>query len=292
MEKEETIEPEIVSRKKYFFSNPIVSFISLIVGILAIVVSIFLYLMGIKKRELTYSCYPIKTPIVQANKLTPLEVSYKGYKILKDVTAVQIAIWNKGNLPILSSDIIEDIVIQTIPTTRILEASIQKCSRDIIKFKISEEYLEKGKIPVSWKILEHNDGALIQVIIEGGTDTELTLSGAIIGQSAVNMQVTKQINHRGKELIFLGILLIIFSIFACYLAIKFRKKPSLKVSNAKYGEDTSGNILIIIDRIEKRTRFKQSKNMFIVSFIYFVLGLALLMIYIFSFSRKFPPFGF
>jgi hypothetical protein len=66
-----------------------------------------------------------------------------------------------------------------------LEARIRKVSRGVIGTAIDASRLADGVVPVSWKILEHNDGAVIQLIFAGSTETDIEVGGIVEGQPAL-----------------------------------------------------------------------------------------------------------
>jgi hypothetical protein len=46
-------------------------------------------------------------------------------------------------------------------------------------------HIAEGKVEVSWKILEHDDAAVIQFILAGPSDTSISASGSLEGQRSV-----------------------------------------------------------------------------------------------------------
>jgi hypothetical protein len=167
-----------------FFSNPLVGIIGTIASIIGLLLAIYFYLKGKQVRKLVYHVNPAKAVVVRAGQASKLKVSFNERAIKSDVTASQIALWNQGNQSIKPNDILKPIIIN-VTNSPILEASIRKMSRDIIDIELAEQEYEQGLIGVSWKILEHNDGGVIQVIYEGGTDAQITVDGVIEGQQDV-----------------------------------------------------------------------------------------------------------
>jgi len=80
---------------------------------------------------------------------------------------------------------LEPIVICTAEGTSILEATVRRTSRDLVGFTIGENMLNEGRVLVDWKILEHHDGGLIQLIYAGGVDVKINVEGVIEGQRSI-----------------------------------------------------------------------------------------------------------
>jgi hypothetical protein len=66
-----------------------------------------------------------------------------------------------------------------------LEAKIRKVSRGVVGAAVDASRLTEGVVPVTWKILEHNDGAVIQLIFAGSTETDIAVDGTVEGQPTV-----------------------------------------------------------------------------------------------------------
>jgi len=180
---------------KEFLSNPWIGGIGTVVGI----VSLFLYFSGKQSRHLEFNLNPAKAIVVKAGQASKLAVSYGGSPINSDITAAQIALWNQGNLSIKPDNILQPIAI-VVDGAQILEATIRKNSRSVTALKLDSSEVQKGRLGVSWQILEHGDGALIQVIYTGTPEANVRVEGVIEGQGIIGI---KSFNYGSK---FLGIL--------------------------------------------------------------------------------------
>jgi hypothetical protein len=100
---------------------------------------------------------------------SPLQVLYQGHPVGNtNVVEVVLYFWNGGKLPIRTEDVLESRVLHI--------------SRSVTKFEIhpvSES--AKNVLPMSFGILENDDGAAIQLIYAGKSDTAITVSGTIVG---------------------------------------------------------------------------------------------------------------
>ncbi len=177
------------NRIKRFFSNPIVGGLGTLIGIL---LAIYFYLDQKEFRKLTYYVHPLKAAIVKAGQVSQLTALYANKPIKTDITAAQIAIWNQGKLSIKSSNILQPIILFTADKTPILEVSIRKVSREVIKLQLKEDESQNGRISISWQILEQDDGGIIQLIYAGSPDVDIRCSGVIEGQKGIEQIIYKR----------------------------------------------------------------------------------------------------
>ena len=169
-------------------SNPLLVIALAIVTVLSVIVAIVVPLeIWAASRggpDLVYAVNPIYTRVVTAGQSSEISVQYHGTNLGgSNVTAVQVAIWNRGKESIQQGDILQDITIRTDPPSLILEASLRTQSRGVVGFVLgnSSVSLANGELPVSWRILELNDGASIQLIYLGSDSVRLSVGGVVRG---------------------------------------------------------------------------------------------------------------
>jgi hypothetical protein len=149
---------------------------------LQIPLTIYFYRLSVITPEFTSHVHPTRTPIVKALKESRLQVSYDGQPITNDVTAVQIAIWNAGRQSIRPQHLLKPVELLLTNSTRILEAKVLKSSRDVTRLAAMVPITDPGHVQLSWDILEHNDGGILQIIYSGPPDASVTFTGAVEGQ--------------------------------------------------------------------------------------------------------------
>ena len=169
------------SRVRTFISHPLFHLSGWIIGLVSLILAFYFYFAGKEEPLLSYSVNPVRTPIVQAGQTTALRVTYGEQILTNNVTAVQVAIWNAGRRPIKYEDVLEPISL-SISNTQILEATIRKPGRTVTGVALGTNGLERGTVGVNWRILERNDGAVIQLIFAGRPLTKVSLDGTIVGQ--------------------------------------------------------------------------------------------------------------
>lgn len=122
------------------------------------------------------------TKIVTA--LTPdIEVRYKGSVVAGEVSSQVIRFWNAGKRPIESQDILKQLQIKAAPDATILDVRIKQQTRDVIT--VVPIIVDKSTLSLTWRILENDDGASIQVIYQGSSDSKFTVEGAVRGQKNI-----------------------------------------------------------------------------------------------------------
>lgn len=184
-------------------ANPLITIALLIFAVLGIVLAVVIPIVVSKasnrERDLVYAVNPVYTRIVTAGQASNLEVRYGGVSLGDaNVTAVQIAIWNKGKESIRPENVLENIVIYTDPPSPILGADIRTQSRAVVQFTLpdSSDSLAKGELQVSWRILEQDDGASIQLIFLGSDNVNVLVRGAVEGEKQIqriNIGVTTRL---------------------------------------------------------------------------------------------------
>jgi hypothetical protein len=263
---------------QFFVNHPVVGMVCFLAALVTIATTAYLLVIGRETRNLFYYCNPIKTSIVQAGNIKTLEVFHNGQKIETDVTAMQVAIWNKGRLPILKSDVLEDCVLLLEPPVRILDAEVTKQSRSLVNLTLSKDFLNQGRIPLTWKILEHNDGGVIQLIFSGNANTDIEIQGSIIGQASIHKMRSpdKLTNLSAKEASQAGIAFLILAFLGLFFCI-VHLIPEKWINEAKGKRSDRPN--------------KISKSEIRRATVYLIEGIICFFLFLIV-HRNGPPFGF
>ncbi len=156
-----------------------------IASLIGLPLAFYFYFESIQQPCLTYYLHPARATVVSAEQSKGLTINYNGKQLDKDVSAVQIAIWNAGKCPVRHEDLLSPIAIQSASKCPILEAKIRKTSREEILFTIDSAMCEQGKITFNWKALECNDGASVQLIYAGSPTENFIVTGSVIGQHRI-----------------------------------------------------------------------------------------------------------
>jgi len=262
-------------------SNPVFGTLSFIIALVSLLLMIRFYSAGKLQRELKFYCHPVKTEIAKAGYSAPLEIFYNNEKVNEDITAFQIAVWNNGKMPIEKNDILEPIMLCTDPKASILDASIKKVTRDVIQLSIDKRYYKDGYVPVSWQILEKNDGGVIQLIVAGKPSVQISTRGIIKGQKPFEV-LGQSIKIKGAQEQYMAEVKLasdakkwiwIFPVMPISLALLF--------------------MIIIYHDIKKIARMLRSMKYSLLVFTFVGITLAVaLYVYVLLTAIKAPPFSF
>lgn len=142
------------------------------------------YFQSRQERAPIYYVNPARTKIVDTTVPAPpqLQVLYKGKELNANVSAVTLYFWNDGKLPIKAEDVLDPLHIDLDPDCEILSARVLRVSRPVIRFaKGDVADSSKNSLPFSFGILEHGDGAVVQVIYAGKADSNIHVAGEVVG---------------------------------------------------------------------------------------------------------------
>lgn len=169
----------------WFAANPLVGLVSFLVGLISLGVTVYFGLESLRTRKLSLFVNTTKTTIVKSGQSSDLRVLYRGLPVTSDVTALQVAVWNAGKEPIRAEHFLTSITLETFPKVPILEVRIRQLTRPETQFVVKNDHVLDGRADLSWKILEHDDGALLEFIVAGDTSTIIVPKGAIEGQRSI-----------------------------------------------------------------------------------------------------------
>jgi hypothetical protein len=168
-----------------FFSRPIVGIAGSIASIIGFALSIYFFAASKEVPELTYFVHPAKAAVVRTGQTSNLSVQFDGQNLTGDVTATQIAFWNAGRKSIRDSGTLQPLIIRTTNKQRILEASLQKTSRNVVGLKLDTSRLAMGEVQIKWNILEQNDGGVLQIVYSGDETVGIDASAVLEGQPTI-----------------------------------------------------------------------------------------------------------
>ena len=203
------------------FGKPWVGFTGTVVTIIALGLAIFFYLSERKERDLVYTINPQRTQIVKADEYSQLQVYFDSILVKTNLTAVHIIVWNNGELAIDSTDVLSPLTIRTADKFKIYFATITDTSRYVTNISLDTSQKEKGILKLDWRILEKNDGFVIQILYAGDEKKDFTVESVIKGQGKIKRIDQEDAFELGKgKFIYLilalaiGTLVLLFSFFS------------------------------------------------------------------------------
>lgn len=201
------------SRLRRYLSNPWVGFLGILLASINIAGMFIIFSLSRERRDLTYLVNPERNVVFRSGVTSALRVLHEQREIKKDVTAVQVEVWNAGRKPIKKEHVLAVARIVTKPAAHILEARIQKVSRDVVGLAIDDANANDGWISLSWRILERNDGGVIQLIFEGPPDTEVVVEAVVQEQGPITrLQPSEPTKWPTMLLSVVGIVFIVLSL--------------------------------------------------------------------------------
>jgi hypothetical protein len=126
--------------------------------------------------------------------LLPLSVGPReSADVLRRTHAAVVYIWNDGKLPIKAEDVLEPLKIDLDSGCEIIDARILKVSRAVTRFaKGDVSDTAKNELPISFGILERNDGAVLQIIYTGKPEARVSVSGVVMGAGQPRESIPEQ----------------------------------------------------------------------------------------------------
>ena len=168
-----------------WLSNPYVGLVALLVSVVGLGFGVYAYYASEQFRQLKYAVSPERSVLIDSAKASDFEIKFRGTPVTTDVTSVSITLWNAGNQSIRNVNILEPITITIGDGVHILEAKIIRSSRDIAGISLDNSKNMNGVVLPNWKILEHEDGAVIQIIYSGSSEEIVAVDGAIEGKREI-----------------------------------------------------------------------------------------------------------
>jgi hypothetical protein len=224
-------------------ANPITQSILAICTIGSILVSIYLYLVSKREKNLVYDYSRVRyiSNEKKGNLDSKLELFYDGKKI-ENYSVYVFCIFNKGKEPIRKNDIPEkDPISIKNKENSILIAEIIYKTSDKNDIKIERKLFG---YEITFEFLEYGDGIILQVISEHSVE----FSGSIIGQRILNR--SKISDPKIISSFFSVISISIFGLFSNFLLIPIikpiTKNFSIFLSLTSFALFYIGMILFVI----------------------------------------------
>lgn len=180
-------EPSADAKKRAWFVGPTAAKINFFIGLFGIAFAIFTYWQTRLSPELTVAQQPVQTTIARSGELSRMTVQYDGRELKSDINATQIAIWNGGNKPILPSDVLDSVLLSLDAPSEILEVSVRKVSRQVVAPTVTVVGVAKRFVHFAFKILEPDDGVIVQITYSGKQGARVRATANVIGQSAIRI---------------------------------------------------------------------------------------------------------
>jgi hypothetical protein len=163
-------------------SHPALAWSGWLFGLLGLIATIYFYFRSVEKPEFTYYVSPTPTSLVAVGDATDIGITFRGQPLpAKNVSAIQVIVWNAGKRPIRHEDITRPYVVN-LPVPIVSAKVLTTVNTDITDFAIDQSNVAKGILSLDWRLLEQGDHATIQIIYEGDVHTPVEITGSCVGQ--------------------------------------------------------------------------------------------------------------
>lgn len=265
------------SQLRRILANPILNGWGFIVGVISLVFAGFVWWDSNSVPLLSAKIHAIRTILVSPEGVQSLKIFADDKPIKGPVTAVQVALWNAGKAPIKGEDILTPIRIEAIPKTTILSARVIRQTRDLVGLTIDQSTSSEGTLTAHFRILESNDGAVVQITYMGDETVAFNTTGALIGQQKIPItdergSMSNRKKSSGQSVVSSWVLFLVFTGMTIFFTF---------------------DLIASLRRLVPRVRGNQSWNVrsiFIVAVVFLVYVSFIGMICYFAYEGAWKPF--
>ncbi|MCW7467822.1 hypothetical protein [Leptospira levettii] len=179
-----------------FSKSPILLYSSYFITLISFLLAIYFYLESKREREPYFISSNYNEPILKNYRIDSeedlglkiiLKTDKKNKFIQGDIYSSKVFFWNNGKESIKNENILQKLKIYPKGDSQILGVRILKESRlEITKFNINLNKIS-NEIYLSFRILEQNDGATIQIIYNGEESEKFLIKGIIESVREINL---------------------------------------------------------------------------------------------------------
>jgi hypothetical protein len=258
-------------RSARIYSHPawiVLGVIASISSLISVPLAVYFYVRSHDYRQLIYYVHPVKAVLLKSDSTSKIRATFENKDVKTDITTAQLAIWNQGSESIKAVNVLKPVVIRTEDGSPILEATIRKTSRDVTGLQLTTDEISKGRLGVSWNILEYGDGAVLQIMYSGTPDVHFLVDGVIEGQEHVKqMSFGIKIQSPGeqfdegrssiKRLVFTVFALSIVLIFLAFQLLRWIRKTNRRTKETTVLMDYEEVDAIIAGNPDKINEFQE-----------------------------------
>lgn len=185
-------------------------------AIIAIFLSLFFWLDGRKKKEVSYQFLPVTKIFDGQNTTSKIKVYlWDSIPYEDDIYLLNGYIWNSGDLAITNEDIRKNISVNLGKDVIIIDSKISnQIEKGVSKFELTK--INDEEIKITQRYFDPGNGLAFQILYVGNLKSEPQISGNIYGISSF----TKSIEEKDMPLIEIILLIIGGIIVGASFAIK------------------------------------------------------------------------
>lgn len=177
---------------KWLNENQWMNLIFLLLALLSILTSIYLFLKSKKRKEPVYDKRSINVISDAIKKHDGIEINYKGEKI-ENLTITKIAFWNDGNdtIDALDQAPTDKLSILIDEGFSILESEVLFQSNQSNNIQIAHT---ENKIKIIFDYLDAKQGGIIKLIHTGKSSSQINLNGTFKGSRKLRRVYSRTVN--------------------------------------------------------------------------------------------------
>jgi len=156
--------------------------VAIIVAVIFGIATIVLTLRRTRRKKPVWAYITSKIIGLDTDAPAELKLSFND-KPVRDAYRTIFIFFNKGRESIRENDVVEDIAIHFKGADILQQPVILKPSKEAIKFSAKQG--DKA-IELSFRYLDHNDGAVVEVLHTKSKSQDITCSGTIIGADSID----------------------------------------------------------------------------------------------------------
>jgi len=232
-----------------------------ILGVIALIHSIYVIGKGDRRRIPTFIVDPIVTNIIDRDSFEGLPLKLYDSKTDKEiktnVSSVRFYFFNQGDEPIKPEHILKPLRILVQPMNRIIDYKILTVSRDVVRLKTGElgkgtwQLMDGGHvdsisniIDIDFKVFEKNDGFSGQILFEGHKEAYLSMIGVVEGVDSISTEYNaKKIPN---SLILVTFILSVTIFLLVEILLKFKTKLVFDWLNQRRSDFRSASFFFLI----------------------------------------------
>jgi len=162
--------------------NPYVTLGLLLLAVFTFILMILFYYRSKRIKKPFYAVRSINLIQNFSSRLSSLKISYKDEQV-ENLTVSNVALWNGGKETIRKNDItnVKPLKISLREPYKILDAKIICSNNPANEISVGKVGTDGRTLLINFEYLDANEGCVLQIIHDGDSSYDLSVSGIIIG---------------------------------------------------------------------------------------------------------------
>jgi hypothetical protein len=204
---------ENVNSVSQFLTGAWGTLIGLLIGTIGLIAAVVFYFKAKREKLPRYSMRSFNFFQGLTTHVPFLTIHFQGHgEPIATLTRTKIVLWNAGKETINKSDVvdIDPVRVKAAAGCTLLDAEVAYANNPANQFEVNVNR-EKTQATVTFKYIDKNQGAVLQLFHTGPSHSSLEIAGSIKGASL--KEVTEEVPFLFAALIFMAYGLIVGSVF-------------------------------------------------------------------------------